>query len=349
MLTNNTGFIFILGLVLIGSSFSANGIKTNTLELSKTENSDFYFVHISDTHVMNKQFDKYERYKQNFVRVLDEITHFKEKPAFVALTGDTVEWGGSRTTGALNYQTLLSCIYQKDGKLYADSSFTIPIYTTPGNHDYLWENSLKNYKNYLRNEKNYLIDMGSVTLFFIDSGSNYYLEPWDWLRVLGAGLFDEDIEWLEKQFSNHQSDKKIVFMHHPAVNYRDEKGIMIDVIARNRDNFIQLCENYDVELVLAGHTHSSVVYDGSENIYDSYPFYCSNHTTLFVQTDDCKQDVNYRNVTVSSGDIVVHECIRIDFEPVCKNLTSTLILQRFTNILKDFLKEKFYRYIYLDT
>jgi len=330
-------FVLILGLVLIGSSFSVSGIRINNIELSKTETSDFYFVHISDTHVMNKQFDKYEEYKQNFVRVLEEIKNFKEKPAFIALMGDTVEWGGSGVTGALNYQTLLSCIYQKDGMLYVDSSFTIPIYTTPGNHDYMWENSLKNYKNYLNSENKYIIDMGSVSLFFIDSGSNYYLEPWDWLRVLGAGLFDKDIEWLEQQFSNHQSDKKIVFMHHPAVNYRDEKGIMIDVIARNRENFIQLCENYDVELVLSGHTHSSVVYDGNENKYDSYPFNCSNYSTLFVQTDDCKQDVNYRNVSVSSsGDIVVHECIRINFEPVYKNFNLNLILIKLEDILIGF-------------
>ena len=340
MRANITIFVLILGLVLIGSSFSISGIRINNIELSKTETSDFYFVHISDTHVMNKQFDKYEEYKQNFVRVLEEIKKFKEKPAFIALTGDTVEWGGSRATGALNYQTLLSCIYQKDGMLYVDSSFTIPIYTTPGNHDYMWENSLKNYKNYLNSENKYVIDMGSVSLFFIDSGSNYYLEPWDWLRVLGAGLFDKDIEWLEQQFSNHQSDKKIVFMHHPAVNYRDGKGIMIDVIARNRENFIQLCENYDVELVLAGHTHSSVVYDGNENKYDSYPFNCSNYPTLYVQTDDCKQDVNYRNVSVNNSvDVVVHECIRINFEPVCKNLTSNLILIKLKDILRGFFNE----------
>jgi len=239
-----TSFVLILGLVLVGSSFSVSSIIINTLELSKTETSDFYFVHISDTHVMNRQFDKYEKYKQNFVRVLEEIKNFKEKPAFIALTGDTVEWGGSGVTGALNYQTLLNCLYQKEGMLYADSSFKIPIYTTPGNHDYMWENSLKNYENYLKSENKYVIDIGSISLFFVDSGSNYYLEPWDWLRVLGAGLFDKDIEWLEQQFSNHQSDNKIVFMHHPAVNFRDEKGIMVDVIARNRENFIQICASF---------------------------------------------------------------------------------------------------------
>lgn len=330
-----TGLNLVLGLVLIVSSFSVNSININNLVLSKTDISNFYFVHITDTHIMNKQFDKYEEYKQNFIRVLQEINKFKEKPAFVAITGDTVEWGDNDETGALNYQTFLSCLYQKDGQLYADQNFTIPVYTTPGNHDYLWGNSLKNYNNYLRSENKYVIDMGSVSLFFIDSGPNYYLEPQDWLRILGAGLFDEDIQWLEEQLISHQSDKKIVFMHHPAVNYRDEKGIMVDVIARNRENFIQLCEDYDIDLVLAGHSHNTVVYDGKENKYDDYPIVCSEYPTLFVQTDDCKQNVNYRNVSVHSGDLIVQECIRIDFKPVCKGLTSNLILERFREILKD--------------
>ena len=56
-------------------------------------------------------------------------------------------------------------------------------------------------------------------------------------------------------------------MYNPAVNFRDEKGIMVDEIAHNRENFIHLCENFDVDLVITSHTHSSVVFDSNENIY----------------------------------------------------------------------------------
>ena len=38
----------------------------------------------------------------------------------------------------------LSCLYQSNGQLYADSDLSIPVYTTPGNHDYMYEKSLKN-------------------------------------------------------------------------------------------------------------------------------------------------------------------------------------------------------------
>ena len=98
---------------------------------------------------------------------------------------------------------------------------------------------------------------------------------------------------------------------------------MFDVFARNREEFINLCEDYDVDLVLAGHTHSSIVYDGNENTYNNYPLKCSEHPTLFVQSDDCKQHVNYRNITVSSDDIIIHDSVRIDFEPenIGKNKT----------------------------
>ena len=148
MRCKNTSFILIIVIIsIISSSISVSSFKINDADTKKNENDGFYFVQITDTHVMNKQFDKYEEYKQNFMRALEEINSFKIKPAFVTITGDLVEWGGSDTTGASNYKTLMSCIYQKDDQLFADSGLTIPIYTTPGNHDYMWENSLKNYKN----------------------------------------------------------------------------------------------------------------------------------------------------------------------------------------------------------
>lgn len=330
-----------IGFIVVSSAISVYGLKSQKSDLSKNSNADgYYFVQITDTHVTHKQYDKYEVYKQNFQRVLKEINSFKDKPAFVVLTGDCVEWGGSDKTGENNYQTLVSCLYKNNNQLFVDPDFTIPLYTTPGNHDYIPENSLINYYTYLNSNNRYIKEIGPVSLFFMDSGSNYYLEPWDWTRVLGAGLFDGDINWLEKKLENSDHlPLKIILMHHPAVNERDSFGVMFDVIARNREAFIDLCENYDVDLVLTGHTHSSIVYDGNENIYNDYPLRCSEHSTLYVQSDDCKQHVNYRNITVSQDDIIIHDSVRIDFEP--KNIGK--IKTKYTRFYDLIVKIKFSR------
>ena len=64
---------------------------------------------------------------------------------------------------------------------------------------------------------------------------------------------------------------------------------------------------------------------------------CSQYPTLFVQSDDCKQNVNYRNITVYPDDIVVHESVRIDFRPKLKDITTNPFL-KIRDILKDIFK-----------
>ena len=180
---------------------------------------------------------------------------------------------------------------------------------------------MKNYNTYLNPYNRYVLEFGNIYFIFMNSGSNYYLEPWNWARVLGSGLFDEDISWLVNKLKNsYDFPFKIILMHHPAVNERDSYGVMFDVIAWNRQEFIDICLNYDVDLVLSGHTHSSVVYDGNENIYNNYPLKCCEYSTLFVQSNDYKQHVNYRNITVLSDDNIIHDSVRIDFDPVSINV-----------------------------
>jgi 3',5'-cyclic AMP phosphodiesterase CpdA len=308
--------VFCSGFSALGLKISNNGTKPAHLKAS------FYFVQITDTHVTHKDFDQYEVYKQNFQKVLQEINSFREKPAFVAITGDLVEWGGSGNSGEKNYEALLSCLYNQDGQLYVDEEYKIPLYTTPGNHDYMWETKLDNYYNKLKEVNKYVVHIGPASFYFIDSGANYILEPWDWARVMGSGLYNEDIDWLENQFNGGVStSRRIVLMHHPAVNSRDDFGVMESCIARNRERFVNLCLENNVDLVLTGHTHRSIVYDSEENVYNNFPLSCDYNPTLFVQTDDCKEGVHYRNITFSCDDVILHETVAIAFEPTNRQKT----------------------------
>ena len=38
---------------------------------------------------------------------------------------------------------------------------------------------------------------------------------------------------------------------------------------------------------------------------------CSLYPTLFVQTDDCKQGVHYRNVSISGSDVWLEHCVEV--------------------------------------
>jgi len=310
----------LLFFILLTSSLAVGGLskksfvyqENNNLIQGETKanqaNDDFYFVQITDTHVLNKLFDANEISVKRFRGVLNRVCSFSVKPAFVVVTGDLTEWGGSGVSGALNCQAFVSCLYKKDEQLYADANFSIPVYTTPGNHDYCFNRNLKNYHtyidtNHIEYQDRYVVTYGANSLFFMDSGPNYYSDIsilFDWH---GEGLFNDDIEWLENELSSCQSTNKIILMHHPAVGEED------DLFINNRTEFVELCETYDVEIVLAGHTHRSRVYDNDLNEYTELPLNCSQYPTLYVQTDDCKESVHYRNISIINNDVWLEGCM----------------------------------------
>ncbi|KYK27572.1 hypothetical protein AYK20_02260 [Thermoplasmatales archaeon SG8-52-1] len=293
----------IIVILFIGSLTSAR-INQKNVEIQSTSNDDFYFCHITDTHIRHKIVDKPEATTKRLTKVLEKITSFEDPPAFVVITGDLCEWAGSDSIGALNCQAFVSCFYEDDDQLYADSNLTIPVYTTPGNHDYVISRNLKNYhtyidKNHIEDEDRYIITYGKVSLFFMDTGPNYYANPFILFEWHGVGLYDNDIEWLEEELINCVSPYKIILMHHPAV------GEEQDLFIKNRQKFVDLCEDHDVEIVLAGHTHSAKVYDVNLNLYEVFPLNCSKYSTLYVQSDDCKQAIHYRNISFTGEDIFI--------------------------------------------
>jgi UDP-2,3-diacylglucosamine pyrophosphatase LpxH len=102
-------------------------------------------------------------------------------------------------------------------------------------------------------------------------------------------------------------------MHHPAINLRNQNGEMYDVFIHAREQFIELCKKYDVDAVLAGHTHEARVFDAEEHLYENLPINCSKYSTLFVQSDDCKEGVHCRNVSIVGNDIWIEQNQEINF------------------------------------
>jgi len=309
--------IILLGIIFLFNTFVVVGFNEVVEDKLILENSDdFYFVHLTDTHIKHKIYDRNENSKSRLSTVIEYVISFEKKPAFIVITGDLTEWGGSGITGALNCKTFADCFYEMDGQLYVDEGLSIPVYTTPGNHDYCFNRNLKNYhkyidKNHIDEKDRYIVTHGNVSLFFMDSGPNYYLNPITWIDICGEGLYNCDIEWLDEAFNN-SSNKKIVLMHHPAVNKPNKWGFIGGVIIKNRENFINLCEQYSAELVLAGHTHNAIVYDSNQNLYTDFPLNSSMYPTLFVQSDDCKEGIHYRNISIKGDDIWVEKSVEIE-------------------------------------
>jgi 3',5'-cyclic AMP phosphodiesterase CpdA len=335
MKINNRFVVISLVFLLVITSFSsityAYRINVESRETQEnistktTENEDdYYFIQITDTHVMHKIFDLSLEYKNHLINLISHINSFENKPRFVVITGDLVSIGGG-LIGAFNYRAFLDCLYKEDGQLYTDSSCEISVYTIPGNHDYLFHLNLFNYHKFIDNRHTiiqnpkellenrqlsdrFTLTFGNLTLFCLNSGHGYFMNPLrEMIHFKGSGLnYWFDIEWFESVLVNCTTKHKIVLMHHPAVNWGE-----YDIIGRNKDIFIQLCEGYDVDLVLAGHTHASRVFDKDKNFYknEMLPLNCSNYPPLYVQTDACKEGGFYRNITISADHIMLDKCV----------------------------------------
>ena len=120
-------FIFLISIIIVIGSLTTARINQKNIESQETSFDDFYFVHLTDTHIRNKIVDRPEATMKRLTTVLHKITSFENPPAFVVITGDLCEWAGSDSIGAMNCQTFVSCFYEDNDQLYLDSNLTIPV------------------------------------------------------------------------------------------------------------------------------------------------------------------------------------------------------------------------------
>lgn len=322
--------VLILNGTIVNGSIQSHRKESVSVLQKNQSTSEFYFIHITDTHVLHKLCDRNETRKQWLTSLLQYVTSFETPPAFVVITGDLVDWGEG-AFGALNYIAFRHCFYQHNRQLYADKNCSIPVYFTPGNHDYYFFRVLCNYHLFvnrvaLKEHDHYMITFEDLSLFFMNSGPDSRATQNDRNNSLAVGLTNKDIAWLEHQLYDCPTSHTIILMHHPAINLRNQDGDMVAVFKHHREQFIELCEKYDVDAVLAGHTHEARVFDVEEHLYENLPINTSKYPTLFVQSDDCKQSIHYRNISLVGNDLFIEESHEVNF--TCFSSDSSCLMSR---------------------
>jgi 3',5'-cyclic AMP phosphodiesterase CpdA len=284
--------------------------------------AQFNFVHISDIHVSDVASI------QNspdiggviFKQVINKIKSLIPKPAFVVASGDNSNVG-SYGTGM--YETLTQHLFPAqisnpaNGDYFIDSAQTIPIYFTPGNHDYftlpaspLSNADLVNYTNFLSPNADYSITYENAVLLFVRSGMEEYRPVWvdtNPLEPEGSGISNDQCNFIRTSLNLNSDKKKFIIMHHPPVNAvgtnangTPSTGTVLDPadgsIINNRDVLLNICDSAEVDMVLAGHVHQSLVADRDGNIVNE------NFTggTRYIQTAASLYGA-YRVITVDSS------------------------------------------------
>jgi 3',5'-cyclic AMP phosphodiesterase CpdA len=267
-----------------------------------------YALFIADTHIGRGEGEKNLRIAVNCINKMDP------QPEFVMVGGDLTDWGEG-VSGNTNYERFLAEMNRLDCKWYV----------IPGNHDYrhTWQitppYSLDNYDNHFSNHDDYVFNLNDYCFIALDTGpDNWELE----LTPQGTGLTNTQMFWLETnldmldgvQDNQDTSNKvKIIFMHHPAM----DKGNDGDgCIGNNRENFIDLCDKYNVYAVMAGHTHKDINLD-----YKGIDYSLHKSGTQFTTTLSVLESVGYRKIILDSSELptVLEKSQSFDWESAVNN------------------------------
>ena len=203
----------------------------------------------------------------------------------------------------------------------ANLDSSIRFYHIPGNHDRRTniaggDDNLKNYhecilingpRQVLIGPDNYTFEYNGYLFVGLDSGKDCSYVEWPLLPE-GTGLDNTQMS----QLRGLDKDKpKIIFMHHPAINDRDDPnggdgapGGNEGCIADNRYNFIHYTVTRknvnNVQLVLTGHTHQDKIFNAIGERVDVD----SEDRPLFIQTRSAtKEEFGYgfRRITVDAS------------------------------------------------
>lgn len=291
-----------------------------------SSSAQFSFVHISDLHVSSIQLPNSDYNAENFQCYMKEFNTLTPKPAFVLVSGDISYMGNLALSGM--YTTLTQYLYPPAltnpgiGAYFIDPDKTIPVYFTPGNHDY-WQTVVANlpvsndtliyYTKNITPDVDYTITTDIAVIVVLRSGHDAGASE---QNIEGSGLTIEQCAWLRNILSLNSSKRKIITMHHPAVNAYGTNsdgtpfaGPVSDTadnsILNNRTMFLNICDSNHVDVVLCGHEHQNVVADRKGNVVSEN----WSGGTRYIQTA-AAFNRSYRTITVDPAFVTVSPPLR---------------------------------------
>ncbi|MEI7500848.1 MAG: metallophosphoesterase [Bacteroidota bacterium] len=317
--------------------------------------AQFSFVHMSDLHISNIPFQNSDTNAHYFRSAIKEFAGLNPKPHFVVVSGDVSNVGNEAPDGM--YPTITRYLFPPTltnpgiGDYFIDSARTVPIYFTPGNHEY-WvalsqqpvsNDTLKYYTKYITPDRDYAITTELAVMVVLRSGHDAspsgVPNPDD---IEGSGLSDDQITYLRDILSQNSTKRKIIVFHHPAVNAIGTNsdgtpflGHVSDTadnsFINNRTRFLNICDSNHVDLVLNGHEHQNVAANRKgDTIGENWPY-----GTRYVQTA-AGFNRSYRIITVEPDFVSVSKPKRSNSTPFGVNeLSNSFHLSVFPNPASD--------------
>jgi len=262
-------------------------ISEHAVQVISEFKDDFYFIHITDTHLPTNNYCRDDNYQQDSSEVLDLREVMKDiniiNPAFVLHTGDLIHEGELE-------DYLHNRYYTKSKRILGE--LDVPLYLVTGNHDIGgWNTTPMSDGSARRNwwkffgwkflnnpsginpkyTQDYTFTYGNCHFIGMESYLNY-----DWWRsdiYGGASFIDQQLLWLEQKLNlMDESMLKILFYH---FDFNSDLNL----------------EELGIDLALWGHTH----HDSGE--LDAKP--------LNISTQACSNGLRaYRLIRVKGDSIL---------------------------------------------
>ncbi|MBD3226660.1 MAG: hypothetical protein GF329_00595 [Candidatus Lokiarchaeota archaeon] len=254
---------------------------------------NFSFIHITDLHLgdprgFTESIRKTLGWK-SLKKSIDEINLIH--PDFVIITGDLV------------YGQLYPFEYKREYKKCYEvlQRFDVPTYLCPGNHDgyrRIGEDGLKFWNEYF-GPFYYSFNYGNH--HFI--ACNSYDMP-DLLRISisffalnwGGNIGDGQLQWIENDLQTRNYENLYLFMHHNPL-WETKKYSFIRKKYQNRIELLSLIDEYNANMVLAGHIHADNV-----TIINDTIFVTTTTPAGIVREKDAYW--GYRLIEIENGEIV---------------------------------------------
>jgi len=281
---------------------ASNEISDNVMNAVKVIDQfkeNYYFVHITDTHLPGHTFYGENGYETDESELDDLYEVIKDinliHPEFVLLTGDLINEGELEDFECLRNHTLTVELLEK---------LEVPIYIVPGNHDLggwdatppsqgtsrreWWRFFGWRQKEFPPTKTEYLthdysFDYGNVHYVGLEAYDNYDSYMFD---VYGEESFiPSQISWLQNDLANAGSATKVLFYHY---DFKHELNL----------------SSLGVDMALWGHTHKDA--DDVSHPYDiSTASVCDGKRTFrIIRVNGENLHAEYSTSTHSDGDML---------------------------------------------
>lgn len=229
---------------LIVSTGTEKDTTENAVKIISDWKTDYYFVHITDSHLPTHLFSRDEGYEFDTSEIVDLREVIKDinllNPEFVLFTGDIINEGELEDFQSRRY-------YTKSQKLLAE--LDVPVFVTAGNHDiggwndtppiqgtarrdwwrfYGWKWLENTTSFYPYHTQNYHFKYGSQNFIGLEAYDNYDGFMYD---IYGGESFTNDqLTYLNSTLNNIPEDeKKVLFYHYDFLQQLDLEALGVDL------------------------------------------------------------------------------------------------------------------------